>query len=175
MTVREETIQVGSLLKTHGVSGQLVAEFYDASFADPTFLFLEIDGLLVPFRCEEMDFISDTEAVVSLSGVTSREEAASLCKMAVYLPSRLFSEGAPIGPRSWRAYRGFQVWEERHGLLGKVKDIDDSTQNLLLYVDSEKDGREIIIPLHEDFYISQDLAARSITLSVPDDLLTLND
>ena len=58
-------------------------------------------------------------------------------------------------------------------LLGTVTAVYDHTANVLLEV-TTPDGRDILIPGHEDFILHADHRERRLYVSVPEELLNLN-
>ena len=61
-----------------------------------------------------------------------------------------------------------------HGIIGKVSGIDDNTANVLLIVE-RRDGSEIYLPLAEDFIDAIDDDNRTLRMTVPEGLLSIND
>lgn len=64
---------------------------------------------------------------------------------------------------------GFKVKDVRHGDLGEIVAVDDSTMNVLFAI--EKDGEELLLPAHEEFICKLDKKKRLLTVDVPDGLL----
>lgn len=56
-----------------------------------------------------------------------------------------------------------------HGNLGEITHVDDSTVNVLFVI--ERDGREILLPAHEEFIRGLDKKRRLLTVEIPDGLL----
>ena len=62
-----------------------------------------------------------------------------------------------------------KVKDVRHGDLGEIVAVDDSTMNVLFAI--EKDGEELLLPAHEEFICKLDKKKRLLTVDVPDGLL----
>ena len=74
---------------------------------------------------------------------------------------------------SYKALTGFRVRDDRAGALGEISGVDESSANVLLYIDKE-DGEELILPYHDDFLVDFNLKKRTLTLHLPDGLVELN-
>ena len=66
-----DVYRIGCLGKPHGVKGEIAFSFDDDVFdrQEADFMFVMIDGLLVPFFFEEYRFSSDVVALVKFEGV----------------------------------------------------------------------------------------------------------
>ena len=69
--IRDDVFKIGRLGKTHGVKGELSFHFTDDVFdrVDADYIFIETEGLLVPFFFEEYRFRSDETAIIKLEGI----------------------------------------------------------------------------------------------------------
>lgn len=169
-----DTYKIGQLTRTHGVRGELAFRFSDDVWdrVEADYLFLELDGLLVPFFLEEWRFRSDDVALLKFEDVDTADAASQLVGADVYFPKALTPEEIDEEELEWRHFKGFEVWQGE-SLLGSVADVLDQTSNVLLVVSTPAAG-EILIPAHEDFVVSADHRERRLNVNVPEDLLTLN-
>lgn len=174
MIKKEEVYKIGVFNKPHGIHGELSFTFTDDIFdrVEAEFLICLMDGIFVPFFMEEYRFRSDTTALVKLEGVDTAERARMFTNVEVYFPTK-HAEDAGTGEISWNFFMGFLVKEVRHGHLGEVTDVDNSTINTLFMVDHN--GKELLIPAQEEFIIDIDPKHRVITMELPEGLLTLDD
>lgn len=169
MIKREDVYRIGTIGKPHGIKGEVTFSFMDDVFdrVDAEYVFLMMDGILVPFFMEEYRFRSDSGALVKFEGIDSAEQARMLTNVEVYFPKHL----TPVDDTlpGWDYFIGFRVEDLHHGLLGTLSGVDESTVNVLLVV---SDGdREILIPAHEDFMVSLDEENRLMTVDIPEGLL----
>ena len=76
----DDLYEIGTLGKPHGVKGEIAFRFSDDVFdrADADYLFVEVDGLPVPFFIEEYRFKSDSLALMKFSGVDTADDAQEL-------------------------------------------------------------------------------------------------
>lgn len=169
MIRKEEVFKIGVLNKPHGVKGEIGFTFTDDVFdrVDCDYLILLLDGILVPFFIEEYRFRSDNVALVKFEGIDTAERARRFSNVEVYFPSKYLEEEDGIS--SWNFFVGFQVEDISHGNLGEITHVDDSTVNVLFVI--ERDGREILLPAHEEFIRGLDKKKKLLTVEIPDGLL----
>lgn len=174
MIKEDEVYQIGTLTRTHGVRGELAFQFTDDVWdrVEADYLFLRLDGLFVPFFLEEWRFRSDSVALLKFEDINTAEAASALVGAPVFFPKALTPADVDEEELTWKHFTGFEVVREE-GLLGTVTAVYDQTTNVLLEV-TTPDGRDILIPAHEDFILRADHRERLLYISVPDELLTLN-
>ena len=180
MIKREEVYKIGKLGKTHGVNGEISFLLDDDVFdrTDADYVFLETDGILVPFFFEEYRFRNDNTAIIKLEGIDTQEQAREFTNCVVYF-ERSKAENAEdetsslLSPQKNRQIVGFTIVDAQTGKsIGTIKDIDDSTINVLLVIEDE-DRQQMLIPANEDLIEGIDLQRQTITMRLPDGLLTL--
>ena len=180
MLSHDDVYKIGTLTRTHGVRGEVAFHFTDDVWdrVEADYLFLELDGLLVPFFLEEWRFRSDTTALVKFEDIDDIHAAETIVGADVFFPKELTPTDADAD-LTWRHFTGFEVFmQPRQGgaapeLLGTVADVYDQTANVLLDV-ATTDGRSILVPAHEDFILSADHRNRTLLAAIPPDLLNLN-
>lgn len=174
MIKEDEVYQIGTLTRTHGVRGELAFQFTDDVWdrVEADYLFLRLDGLLVPFFLEEWRFRSDSIALLKFEDIDTADAANRLVGADVYFPKALTPSEIDEEDLTWQHFTGFEV-VRGEDLLGTVTAVYDQTANILLEV-TTPDGHDILIPAHEDFILSADHRERRLYVSVPDELLSLN-
>ncbi len=169
MIKEEEVYKIGKLGKTHGVKGEISFLFDDDVFdrVDADYLVLMIDGILVPFFMEEYRFRSDTTAIVKFEDINTQERARELTGCDIFFPRTLAdSDNENL---SWAAIVGFDIIDTESGnIIGRIAYVDDTTINILFELE---DGR--LIPASEDLITAIDQQARTITMRLPEGLLSL--
>ncbi len=180
MITESEVYKIGTLTRTHGVRGELAFQFTDDVWdrVDADYLFLRLDGLLVPFFLEEWRFRSDSVALVKFEDIDSADAAGQLVGAEVLFPKALTPEDIDDEDLTWQHFIGFEVMNSPEGspegvLLGTVSAVYDQTANILLEV-TAPEGGSVLIPAHEDFVLRADHHDRRLYVDVPEELLNLN-
>lgn len=173
MIRKEEVYKIGVFNKPHGVQGELSFTFTDDIFdrVDCDYLICLLDGIFVPFFIEEYRFRSDTTALVKLDGIDTAEKARMFTNVEVYFPTKFVDEADEPEHLSWNYFIGFRVKDKKHGELGTVVDVDDSTVNTLFVIDH--DGDELLIPAQEEFIVKMDSKKKLMTVDLPEGLISL--
>lgn len=173
MLSEQDVYRIGVITRTHGVRGEVAFQFTDDVWdrVEADYLFLRLDGLLVPFFLEEWRFRSDTTALVKFEDIDDVNAATRLVTAEVFFPKDLTPEDIDEEDLTWQHFMGFEVIQD--GLLGTVTAVYDQTANILLEV-TTPDSRSILIPAHENFILRADHRDRRLYVNVPDELLSLN-
>jgi 16S rRNA processing protein RimM len=167
-----DVFPIGKLHKPHGLGGEISFGFTSDVFdrTEAPYWVLELDGILVPFFVESYRFKSSETVLVKFEGIDSEERVRALCGKEVFYPVR-FADTEEDPTDQWTYYIGFAVIDEHHGFIGDVTDVDDSTLNVLFTL--SKDGREILMPVAEEFFTKIDPDNREMVVSLPEGLLEL--
>jgi ribosomal 30S subunit maturation factor RimM len=113
----------------------------------PEFVFVQRDGLFVPFRSEEIASLMGEEIWIQRSDIEEIEDGVFL----------------------WQDLVGYTVLDERENgewtKVGVIANVDESTINTLATLE---DGR--MMPLHEDFITDIDMEAHELHVRLPFEL-----
>ena len=126
MITLQDVISIGIIRRTH---------YKDL----PPFVFVLRDGLLVPFRSENISDLIGEEGFVLRSDVNDEEE----------------------GLLTWQDLVGYTIVDEGQE-IGIIETVDESTINTLATL---TDGR--MLPLHEDFITEIDEDAHILRVRLP--------
>lgn len=170
MIKQEDVFRIGQLGKPHGVKGEIAFNFTDDIF-DRTdeceYLVGMVDGILVPFYIEEYRFKTDTVALIKFEGVDTSEQARIFTGMEIFFPKEFAVEPEEL---SWSYFVGFQVFDVRYGALGVIAAVDEATINTLFVV-TQMDGNELLIPAQEVFIVDIDHLERIIKMDLPEGMI----
>jgi 16S rRNA processing protein RimM len=174
MICDSDVYKIGTLTRTHGVRGEVAFQFTDDVWdrVEADYLFLRLDGLLVPFFLEEWRFRSDSVALLKFEDVDDADAASRLVGADVCFPKELTPTDFDEEELTWKHFIGFEVLQDEQ-ILGIVSSVLDQTANVLLVIETPE-GKELLIPAHEDFILSADHRQRRLLVDIPEELLTLN-
>lgn len=164
--------KVGFFRKTHGVFGELVLEFepqFEMSVENAECLFVELEGLLVPFFVFEDGFRFKTEnsAIVTFDGVDSEKYAKRMVGSPVYLfKGEIIVSSDELTDSELLNYL---LVDETLGEIGLIEQIDNYSGNIVLTVNFR--GKELLVPFNDDLLIHLDKHKKILTLRFPEGLL----
>ena len=173
MITENDVLQVGRLLKPHGIKGEITMLFDKEAYADidTPFYFLEIDGIFVPFFVEEMRFNTDVSAYVKFEGIDGQSAASGYGNTIVFLPRNVVQTAATDESADFDTFVGYTVQDAQWGEIGTIAYIDYSTINVLFVVKGLQ--TEYLIPATEDFITEIDDDQKIIRMELPEGLINL--
>lgn len=175
MIREEEIINIGRITKSRGIRGEVEMRFTDDVFdrGDSEYFVLHIDGIPVPFFWEEYKFKNSDTAILKLERVDKDEQARRLVGCRVSYPVKhVPASEEERGLASWQALEGYSVSHADGRHIGVIETVDDSTANVLLYLRTPE-GREVILPIHEDFVTHLSPRDHTLRLDLPEGLTDL--
>ena len=157
-------LQIAQVLKSHGTEGGLLLGFRgyvpeDIDTEEP--VFIEFDGLPVPFFIQSLTPRGTDKAIVHLQDICSLRDAEEVVGRPVFVDYSFEEED---GEEDLSALVGWTV----RG-VGRITDFIDIAANPCLEVETKKGA--VLLPLHEDLIVSMDLDRREIELVLPDGIL----
>ena len=169
MISEQDVYKIGQIGRTHGIKGEVTFNFTDDVWdrAESEYLFLRVEGILVPFFLEEYRFRSDSTALLKFLDYDSANDVQFLIGCEVFFPHALTPEVGEDDEYTWRYFTGFELFDETAGHIGTIDRVDDSTQNVLFQVG------ERLIPAAEDWIKDINHKERTISMSLPESLLDL--
>ena len=169
MVSDKDVYKIGQIGRTHGVKGEVTFNFTDDVWdrAESEYLFLRVEGILVPFFLEEYRFRSDSTALVKFLDYDSANDVQVLIGCEVFFPHSLTPEADEDAEYTWRYFTGFALYDNKAGLIGNIDSVDEGTQNVLFQVGTR------LIPAPEEWITDINHKERTIQMSLPDGLLDL--
>lgn len=170
---KSECFSLGKITKTHALKGEVIIfldvdtpEYYNQLDA----LFLEIKGQLVPYIIEEIQ-VKGRKSILKLEDINSIEQAEPLVNAPVWLPLTALSK-LKEGQFYYHDVIGYAVRDavaDRE--IGTLTAVYESTGQDLFAITSE--GREVLVPIVDDFIRNIEHEQKRIELQLPDGLLEL--
>lgn len=167
----------GTITKTDGTNGGVLVKLRPgvdyADVFEAEFLFVVADGGVVPMRMAKTTRRGDRAATVELANICTAEQAAPLvgCKIRAEAAPEQEDDDEDEEP----TLAGYAVLTEEDGTVGEIVAIDDSVAANPLFIVRRTDGTELMLPAADDFVVSLDDEAKTITLRLPKGLLNLDE
>ena len=162
-------LQIAKILKSNGTDGGLLIGVRDIEVGQIDLqepVFIEFDGLPVPFFIQDLQQRGNSKAIIHLNDIDSLADAEEVVGRAIYIEGE-WEEEEEMDFTGWTLLnRGERV--------GTVTGMEPIPGNLCLYVRSDRHSltrSANLVPLHPDLILSADPAARTLDLDLPDGLL----
>ncbi len=133
-------------------------------------VYVEFGTNLVPFFIEKSSLHKGNQLRVQFEDVYSEEEADAILKCGIYLPLDLLPklEGDKF---YFHEVIGFTIIDTNFGEVGQIVHINDKAAQPLFEIDRE--GKEIFIPMIDDFIKKVDRENKTIKVETPEGLIEL--
>ena len=173
MIRKEDVVKIGHFAKPHGVRGEisLVTSFDLFDTEDESYVFCELDGILVPFFIEEYRYKSDSVVLLKLENLDSEDDVKLFANKEVFCPKDWLDNEAIDSGITWDNFIGYKIYDTKRGYLGEISEVDDTTLNVLFQITNGE--QSLLLPAVEDFIIKLEHDKKSITMSVPQGLFEL--
>lgn len=169
---KDSCFYVGRIVKTHGIKGEVTLRIDNEDFDEVeelNYFLLDVNDKLIPFFIENIGYHSN-KVFILFQDVKTIEAATQLVGTAVYLPLNLLPERDGNDFYSHEVV-DFVVFDEEKGELGKVREIIEyPTQSLIQTI---KDEKEILIPIHDDIIKEVDRERKTILVKAPAGLIDM--
>ena len=133
------------------------------------YFLLDVNDKLIPFFVDDIAYHSN-KAFILFQDLKTLEAASQLVGTDVYLPLELLPEKDGNDFYSHEVV-DFLVVDEEKGELGKVNEIIEyPTQSLIQIL---VNGKELLIPIHEDIIQKVDREAKKILVKAPNGLIDM--
>ncbi len=165
-----EYFNIGKLVAVHGLKGELLLKHElgkKTSLKDLKAIFIEEKkGSFLPYFLESTKIKTEDEVYIKLENIDSREAALKLSAKKVWLPEADFKKfAAKNAPASMVGYTIIHNTES----LGEILELIEQPHQLLCRLEIE--GKEVLIPLHEETLKKVDHKKKEVTVELPDGLL----
>lgn len=160
--------KIAQVLKSNGVDGELLVGFLDFAPEDIEMeepVFIEMDGLPVPYFFESFTRRGNTRALVRLTGVRNLQDADELSGRAIFL------EGEEDDAEE-EDFTGWDLEDQDGQKVGVVVGYEDIPGNPCLVVETPE-GQQALVPLREELLLDVDAERCVVRMEIPTGLLSL--
>jgi 16S rRNA processing protein RimM len=166
-------ILLGKITKIHGYEGavniRLERNFSD-NIPELESVYIEIDGRPVPFFINYSDQPDIYALRIKFEDYESAESVKEFVGCKVFLTE---SAGSEIPVEDPNTIINFHVLSEDDILIGEIIEIIKNPGQLLLNIKTRQ-GKEILLPLHEDLIIEINTKNNIIKMIIPGGIFDIN-
>ncbi len=169
---KEECYEVGYIVKTHGLKGELGIHLdvdNPADYQDVDGFLIEKGGELLPYFIESISILKD-KAIVKFEEINSIDEAKLFVKKTLYLATDQLDD-LDEGQFYYHDIIGYEVVDEKLGVLGTVKDVYDGSHQDLIAM--EYQGAEVLIPVSDEHVKNANHEQKTLHVNLPEGLLDI--
>lgn len=163
---------IGKLVATFGLDGKMVLKHHlgkKTSLKGLETLFIEKQkDELLPYFIESVKIKNDDEVFVKIEGINTKEVAHLLVQKQVWLREEDFHKYA--GKTAPISLLGFHIIHENND-LGEILEVIEQPHQLLCRI--SLDGREALIPVHEQTLRKIDQKSKTVMVELPEGLLDI--
>ena len=165
-------LSIGKIVAVHGLKGELLLQHElgkKTSLKGLQAVFIEDKkDSFIPWFIESTTIKSEEEIYLKLEGVNNREAAAKLTQKKIWLPEADFkkfaSKSSPAG------LLGYTIIDQGQS-LGQILEVIEQPHQLLCRLEIQ--GKEVLIPLHEDSLEKVDHRKKQVLVELPEGLLDI--
>jgi 16S rRNA processing protein RimM len=170
---RKDCLQIGSIVKIHGIHGEIVLETANPDLIEniKESALLEIEGLLVPFFIDDWVVTSNERCRIKFLWVDTENAAKRLLGCKVFMPIKEVELREADFTSKPNLMLGFLASDITQGELGIIIDFIDNQSNPLLVI--QKGKKELLVPLHTDFIIEVQAQNKKVVFNLPEGLTDL--
>jgi len=163
---------IGKLVATFGINGEVVLQHHlgkKTSLKGLETIFIEQKkDEMLPYFIESTRIKNDEELFLKIEGIDTKEAAHKLMQKQLWLTQEDFdkyaSKSAPI------ALLGYHIVNEGAD-LGEILEVIEQPHQILCRIDLN--GKEALIPVHENFLLKIDKKKKLVHVELPEGLLDI--
>ena len=135
-----------------------------------SFVFFDIDGSRVPFQVASVE--EGQHFVISLEDVDGRQESDKLTGKEIWVPLEQIKPRHQKSPRNIKAkWEDYTIHDKKTGVFFPIIRTEEFPQQLMAIV--ETNGKEMMIPLHDQLIVEIDKEQKIIRMEIPEGLMEL--
>ena len=170
---KEDCFFVGTIVSKFSFKGEVLVKTDSddsALLENRESVFVELGKELIPFFIERCSYHKANLLRIKFEEVDTERDAEALLRQSLFLPLSLLPKLSG-NKFYYHEVIGFQVVDVNHGEVGVIAHINDRSSQPIFEIEHE--GRQILIPLHDDFLKEVNRKDKTITVATPEGLIEL--
>ncbi len=170
---KEECFYLGKIVAKFSFKGEVLIKLdtdEPETYTEMESVLVEYNDNLVPFFIERSYLHKSTLLRAKFEDIDTEDDAEDMIGTHVYLPLSMLPE-LPEDKFYFHEIIGFDVEDATHGNIGKIVSINDTTSQALFEI--EKDGKQILIPMNDEFIEKVDKKNKTVKVITPEGLVDL--
>lgn len=175
MKQKEECFFVGTIVSKYSFKGEVLIKLDTddpQAFTNLESILIEQSEVLVPFFIEKISLHKSDLLRVQFEDVYDEQTANSILKLETYLPLEWLP---PLEGNQFYYHEiiNFTIKDENLGVIGQILNVNDHTAQALFEVKHHDSGKQILIPIHDDFIKKVDKEQKCIDMNLPIGLIDI--
>jgi 16S rRNA processing protein RimM len=170
---KEDCFYLGKIVKKYSFKGELLIKLDSDDpeiYTKMESVFVEKNKSLIPFFIERSSLHKSELLRVKFEDINNDEDTDPLLKCDLYLPLE-FLPKLTGNKFYYHEIIGYTVEDKNFGEVGTITGVNDSTSQALFEID--RNGKEVLIPLIDDFIKNVDRETKTLQLEVPKGLIEI--
>ena len=169
---KDDCYELGYISKTKGLDGEVYVQLdvdEPEDYENLESVFIEIKKNLVPYFIQYIDF-QDKKVVISFEDIETLDQAKELVGSKLFLP---LNNLPPLeeGQFYYHEVINFKIIDQNLGELGTIIQIYETGNQDLIAMQFQ--GKEILIPLVDDFIVKIDRENNILFVNLPEGLIDI--
>lgn len=170
---KEDCFYLGNIVKKHSFKGEVVIKLDTDEpelYQKMESVFVNLGNNLIPFFIESSLLQKGNQLRVRFETIENEEDADAILKAGIYLPLTMLPK--LTGKKFYfHEVIGFQVEDEKHGNIGIITGVNDTTAQPLFEV--EFGTVQMLIPMLDQFIVKVDREHKIMFLKTPEGLVDM--
>lgn len=170
---KEECFYLGKIVRKYSFKGEVLIKLDTDEpelYTEMESVFVDYNNNLIPFFIQESALHKSTLLRVRFEDVDNEQKADEIIGLEVYLPLSFLPE-LDDDQFYYHEIIGFTAEDVNFGKIGIVTGVNDSAAQALFEIN--RDGKQILIPVNDDFIKKVDKKNRVLLLDTPEGLIDL--
>ena len=170
---KEDCFYLGRIVRKHSFKGEVVIKLDTDEpelYQEMESVFVNLGNNLIPFFIEHSLLQKGNQLRVRFENIENEVDAEAILKAGIYLPLTMLPK--LTGKKFYfHEIIGFQVEDEKHGNIGEITGVNDTTAQPLFEV--ELGSTQMLIPMLDEFIIKVDRENKIMFLKTPEGLVDM--